>query len=108
MQLEMELGFRSSFNFVPEGDYRVPGELREELTDGGFEVGIHDLKHDGHLFASHRIADDGVSFLSHLTARRYKIRLLKKGGVQLHTRDEVLNLNCPSVLWPLAYGQRPC
>jgi glycosyltransferase involved in cell wall biosynthesis len=54
MQLEMELGFRSSFNFVPEGDYRVPAELREELTDAGFEVGIHDLKHDGHLFASHR------------------------------------------------------
>jgi hypothetical protein len=54
MQLEMELGFRSSFNFVPEGDYRVPAELREELTTAGFEVGIHDLKHDGHLFASHR------------------------------------------------------
>jgi glycosyltransferase involved in cell wall biosynthesis len=54
MQLEMELGFRSSFNFVPEGSYRVPAELREELTDDGFEVGIHDLKHDGHLFSSHR------------------------------------------------------
>ena len=24
MQLEMQMGFRSSFNFVPEGDYRVP------------------------------------------------------------------------------------
>jgi hypothetical protein len=54
MQLEIELGFRSCFNFVPEGEYRVPAELREELTAGGFEVGIHDLKHDGHLFASYR------------------------------------------------------
>ena len=54
MKLEMELGFRSSFNFVPEGSYRVPAELREELTACGFEVGIHDLKHDGHLFDSHR------------------------------------------------------
>ena len=54
MQLELELGFRSSFNFVPEGSYRVPAGLREELTAYGFEVGIHDLKHDGHLFASHR------------------------------------------------------
>jgi hypothetical protein len=52
MQLEMELGFRSSFNFIPEGSYRVPAELREELTANGFEVGIHDLKHDGRLFAS--------------------------------------------------------
>jgi len=54
MALEMNLRFRSSFNFVPEGDYRVPADLREELTANGFEVGIHDLKHDGHLFASHR------------------------------------------------------
>ena len=52
MQLELELGFRSSFNFVPEGDYQVPAELREELTARGFEVGIHDLKHDGRLFTS--------------------------------------------------------
>jgi hypothetical protein len=54
MQLELDLGFRSSFNFIPEGSYVVPAELREELTARGFEVGIHDLKHDGHLFASHR------------------------------------------------------
>ena len=54
MQIEMELGFRSSFNFVPEGSYGVPPELREELTANGFEVGIHDLKHDGRLFSSHR------------------------------------------------------
>ncbi len=54
MQLELDLGFRSSFNFIPEGSYRVPANLREELTASGFEVGIHDLKHDGHLFASHR------------------------------------------------------
>jgi len=49
-QLEMELGFRSSFNLVPEGNYRVPAELRDELTARGFEIGIHDLRHDGHLF----------------------------------------------------------
>jgi hypothetical protein len=54
MQLEMNLGFRSSFNFIPEGSYRVPAELREELTARGFEVGIHDLKHDGRLFSSRR------------------------------------------------------
>jgi hypothetical protein len=54
MQLELELGFRSSFNFIPEGSYRIPAGLREELTAYGFEVGIHDLKHDGRLFSSHR------------------------------------------------------
>ncbi len=50
MQLEMQMGFRSSFNFIPEGSYRVPRELREELQENGFEVGVQDLKHDGKLF----------------------------------------------------------
>ena len=52
MRREQALGFRSSFNFIPEGSYRVSPELRRELTANGFEVGIHDLRHDGHLFAS--------------------------------------------------------
>jgi glycosyltransferase involved in cell wall biosynthesis len=54
MQLDLEFGFRSSFNFVPEGDYRDPRELREELAQNGFEVGIHDLRHDGRLYQSER------------------------------------------------------
>ncbi len=51
-ELEMELGFRSSFNFIPEGEYTVPAALRTWLTDRGFEVGVHDLHHDGLLFSS--------------------------------------------------------
>ena len=31
-ELEMSLGFRSCFNFVPEGDYAVPLALRAWLT----------------------------------------------------------------------------
>ena len=54
MQLELALGFRSSFNFIPEGDYQVSPALRTELERNGFEIGIHDLRHDGRLFASRR------------------------------------------------------
>ena len=50
MALEKNLGFRASFNFIPEGDYRVSRELREELEQNGFEVGVHDLHHDGKLY----------------------------------------------------------
>jgi len=50
MQLEMQMGFRSSFNFIPEGEYSVSPEFREELLENGFEVGVQDLKHDGMLF----------------------------------------------------------
>ena len=48
----MSMGFRSSFNFVPEGEYAVPETLRAFLSENGFEVGIHDLHHDGSLYRS--------------------------------------------------------
>src|ERR1022692_994090 len=41
-ELEMANGFRSSFNFIPEGDYLVSPELRTWLTNQGFEIGVHD------------------------------------------------------------------
>ena len=65
MQVEMGFGLRSSFNFVPEGGYRVPIELREELTRNGFEIGIHDLRHDGRLFASRREFDRSTPRINH-------------------------------------------
>jgi hypothetical protein len=51
-ELEISMGFRSSFNFIPEGSYRVSDELRHWLMDRGFEVGVHDHRHDGHLYRS--------------------------------------------------------
>ena len=51
MDLEYNLGFRSSFNFVPER-YELDFDLMEELRKKGFEIGIHGLKHDGKLFRS--------------------------------------------------------
>jgi peptidoglycan/xylan/chitin deacetylase (PgdA/CDA1 family) len=50
-ELETDLGFRSSFNFVPER-YTLDEELIQELKEKGFEVGMHGLKHDGKLFFS--------------------------------------------------------
>jgi len=51
-ELEMQLGFRSSFNFVPEGEYDTPLSLRSFLSEHGFEIGVHDLHHDGTLYRS--------------------------------------------------------
>jgi peptidoglycan/xylan/chitin deacetylase (PgdA/CDA1 family) len=48
---EEKLGFRSSFNFIPER-YSIDDDLVEELMHRGFEVGIHGLKHDGKLYRS--------------------------------------------------------
>jgi len=49
--LEEELGYRSSFNFVPER-YELDHGLMGELRARGFEIGVHGLTHDGRLFSS--------------------------------------------------------
>ena len=54
IKIEQELGFRSSFNFVPER-YDVSPELRRHLTSNGFEVGVHGLLHDGDYYKSREI-----------------------------------------------------
>jgi hypothetical protein len=51
MSIEKELGFCSSFNFVPER-YNVSPYLRNEIIENGFEVGVHGLSHDGKLYKS--------------------------------------------------------
>lgn len=51
-EMEMRHGLRSSFNFIPEGPYEDPVELRHWLVGNGFEVGVHDLNHDGQLYQS--------------------------------------------------------
>jgi hypothetical protein len=53
--LEERMGFRSSFNFVPELYGRVSLSLLDELRKRGFDVAVHGLKHDGKLFRSRRI-----------------------------------------------------
>jgi len=52
MNVELKHGFHSCFNFVPEGEYRVPDALPKMLDRAGFEVGVHGLEHDGKLYAS--------------------------------------------------------
>jgi len=54
MDLEERLGFRSSFNFVPER-YMVSKTLLKDISDRGFEVCVHGLKHDGKLFSTRKI-----------------------------------------------------
>ena len=52
MKIDQEMGFRSAFNFVPERCYSLSPEMRQRFENNGFEIGVHDLKHDGKLFKS--------------------------------------------------------
>lgn len=67
MRLEQELGFRSSFNFVPER-YHVDAALRAKLVAEGFEVGVHGLTHDGKLFESYSTFQTRAQRINHYLA----------------------------------------
>lgn len=62
---ERRLGFRSSFNFIPEGAYTLGPDLRTWLVENGFEIGVHDLEHDGHLFSSRQDFDRKAERINH-------------------------------------------
>jgi hypothetical protein len=47
LDIEVEEGYRSSWNFVPCNGYVVERKLLEQLRSDGFEVGVHGLFHDG-------------------------------------------------------------
>jgi peptidoglycan/xylan/chitin deacetylase (PgdA/CDA1 family) len=58
-QIEEQMGFRSSFNFVAE-QYGLSRELFKYLNEHGFEIGIHGLKHHGNLFQCKKAFDSKV------------------------------------------------
>ncbi len=89
--LEMRLGFRSSFNFVPEGEYETPKVLREFLTGHGFEVGVHDLRHDGKLFGSQKEFRRYAQRINHYLAEWDSTGF--RSGFMLHNFDWLRDLN---------------
>jgi hypothetical protein len=61
---------KSSFQIIPDARYVATKDALLEIQERGFEVNVHDLKHDGHLFDDHdhfqesalRINEFAVSF----------------------------------------------
>ena len=51
MDIDDEFGVKASFQIVPERRYPVPETFLEAIRRRGFEVNIHDLNHDGHLYS---------------------------------------------------------
>lgn len=53
-KLEEQLGFQSTFGFVPHR-YETPERVRTTLRERGFEIMVHDFNHDGKLYRSREI-----------------------------------------------------
>jgi len=54
MDLDESFGIRSSFQLIPENRYSLSGQFLDSIRSRGFEINVHDLNHDGRLFASRK------------------------------------------------------
>lgn len=50
MDLDESFGFRSAFQVVPECRYTVTEDFLQSIAGRGFEVNVHDLRHNGLLY----------------------------------------------------------
>jgi hypothetical protein len=50
MDIDDSYGLKSSFQLIPEERYTVPQEFLDSIRQRQFEVVVHDLNHDGHLY----------------------------------------------------------
>ena len=89
--VDRALEFRSSFNFVPEGEYRLPTSLKAYLNQEGFEVGVHDLHHDGSLYRSKKTFNTQVPMINQYIKSWDAVGF--RSGFMFHNLDWLHNLN---------------
>lgn len=54
MDIDDSFGVKASFQVIPEERYQVDEKFLSSIEDRGFEVVVHDLNHDGHLYKSRK------------------------------------------------------
>lgn len=62
-------GIKSSFQLIPDARYVVNDTDLLEMKSRAFEVNVHDLKHDGHLFDEYELFQDSASRINEFGAR---------------------------------------
>lgn len=80
MDMDKGAGVKASFQLVPEERYEISEKLLSTIRGQGFEVNVHDLNHDGHLF------DERRQFLARAEkingyARQYQAKGYRSGAM---------------------------
>jgi len=50
MDVNDSFGIKASFHIIPEQRYEVTREFLSSIRERGFDLAVHDLNHDGHLY----------------------------------------------------------
>jgi hypothetical protein len=101
MDLNDSYGIKTSFQIVPEERYDVSAAWLRHIYERGFEVNVHDLNHDGHLFdereeflrRARKINQYGKEF----GARGFRAGVLYRNQDWLETLDFDYDMSVPNV-----------
>jgi len=90
MKIDKDAGFRSAFYFVP-GRVRKSVSVLPELKRNGFEIGVHDLFHDGKLFRSRATFQRRVKSINRFLSKWDAVGF--RAGAMHHNLDWIHHLD---------------
>ena len=90
-EVEKRLGFKSSWNIVPDL-YEIDESVLDYLRDSGMEIGVHDWNHDGRLFSDKKIFDERVKKINQVI-KRWGAKGFRAGMV-FHNDEWMQQLEC--------------
>jgi len=101
MGMEADFDLVSAFEVVPEERYEVSDSFLQSLRDGGCEVALHGLNHDGHLFDSEeefRARAEKINrYLHKWDARGFRSPIMYRRQEWLHHLDIAYDMSVPNV-----------
>jgi hypothetical protein len=80
MDLDSRYGIKSSFQVIPEERYGVSDAFLDGIRGRGFEVNVHDLNHDGHLFDNHGLFLERAKKINEY-GRKWRAEGFRTGGM---------------------------
>jgi hypothetical protein len=101
MDLADSFAVKTSFQIVPEKRYHVSEAFLNSIRQRGFEINIHDLNHDGLLFADReqflRRADRINHYARQFGARGFRSGMLYRNAGWLDALDVSYDMSIPNV-----------
>jgi hypothetical protein len=80
MDTDDSYGIKSSFQIVPEQRYEMSDKFVDSIRHRGFEVVVHDLNHDGHLYRNRKEFQERAAKIN-AYGKRYGARGFRAGSL---------------------------
>ena len=101
MDLDDSVGIKASFQIVPERRYPVTAAFLDGIRGRGFEINIHDINHDGRLFAERegflRRAERINSYAKEFGAQGFRSGALYRRPEWYEALDSAYDMSIPNV-----------